>query len=292
MRTDDRPAPGGWLKGNARRGDWYRVVQDKAKDEAEVWIYDEIGPWFAVTAKDFVRELQEIEASTIKLHLHSPGGEVFDSIAIYRALLDHPARVDVYVDALAASSASLIAMAGDRVIMSRHARMMIHEPYGLVMGNAGDMRDLAGRLDSLGDEIASIYHERAGGTIAAWRSRMQAETWYTDQGAVDAGLADEVGEPATKVTNHFDLSAFARVPEDLQHEYREPALPDWTEREIEHALRDADVPRNLARAILARGWKGRETPPAPAAAPPPPALAAAPWDRVRLEADLLEVAVT
>src|SRR5262245_54620252 len=111
------------------------MIENKASEVAEVWIYDEIGPWYAVTAKDFVADLQQITTPTSSLRLHSPGGEVFDSIAIYRALLEHPARVDVYVDALAASSASLIAMAGDRIVMHRHAQMMIHEPFGIVLGD-------------------------------------------------------------------------------------------------------------------------------------------------------------
>ena len=287
MQTDERRIRSARLLNRHTRGDWYRMVQDKANDEAEVWIYDEIGPWFAVTAKDFVRDLQEITSSTIKLRLHSPGGEVFDSIAIYRALLDHPARVDVQVDALAASSASLIAMAGDRITMSRHARMMIHEPYGLVMGDSHDMRDLAGKLDSLGDEIASIYAERAGGSVSDWREKMRAETWYRDQEAVDAGLADEVGPAATRATNHFDLSVFARVPDDLLVSPREPEDGEWTRREMEHALREAGVPRDLAKAVLARGWKEREAPPVP----PKESLPPSPY-RVQLEADLLELAVT
>lgn len=288
-RADGEARSRAWLARSQRRGDWYRMVENRAQDETEVWIYDEIGPWFAVTAKDFVRALQDVQTSTIKLRLHSPGGEIFDSIAIYRALLDHPARVDVYVDALAASSASVIAMAGDRIVMSRHARMMIHEPYGLVLGDAGDMRDLAAQLDSLGDEIASIYQERAGGTVSEWRDKMRAETWFTDQGAVDSGLADELGEPATKVTNHFDLSVFARVPEDLQHAYREPETREMTRREAEQALREAGLPRDAAKAVLDRGWgwKEREAPPAPLTEPPGPS----PF-RVQLETDLLELAVT
>lgn len=191
------------------RNDWYSF-KNKTSKVAEVYIYDEIG-YFGVTAKDFTDELRTITADTIELHLNTPGGDVFDGLAIYAALQQHPARVVATVDALAASAGSFIAMAGDEVVMARNATVMIHDAFGLALGNAADMADMAERLDKVSDNLASIYAERAGGDVAAWRTAMRAETWYDADEAVEAGLADRVlgagRDDAAKDT--FDLSVFA-----------------------------------------------------------------------------------
>lgn len=186
------------------RSDWYRI--NNLADRAEVYIYDEIG-YFGITAQDFVRELQGLSAPRIDLHLNTPGGEVFDGIAIYTALKSHKAQVTVIVDSLAASIGSVIAQAGDQRLMTRNAQMMIHDGHGLCIGNAADMRELAALLDKTSDNIASIYAERAGGSTSQWRNRMRAETWYTAEEAVKAGLADAIhGE--TTAENSWDLSIF------------------------------------------------------------------------------------
>lgn len=176
----------------AHTADWYRI-RNLAAGSAEVVIYDEIG-WFGVSAQDFIRELRAIDATDITLRVNSPGGEVFDGIAIYNLLRDHPAKVTAYVDGLAASIASVIALAGDRIVMQPSSQFMIHDPWGGCVGNADDMQDMADRLAKHADGIAAIYADRAGGTVADWRQRMAAEVWYTAEEAVEAGLADEVGQ--------------------------------------------------------------------------------------------------
>jgi ATP-dependent protease ClpP protease subunit len=189
------------------RRDWYRIEDSAAA--AEVYIYDEIG-FFGVTAADFVADLRAITAPSINLHVNSPGGEVFDGVAIFTAIRSHPAHVTVHVDGLAASAASFIAQAGDRRVMARNATMMIHEGAGLCVGNAGDMRQLADLLDRVSDNIADIYAQRAGGDVTSWRAAMRAETWYSAAEAVDAGLADEVADVPQKPTAlaEWDLSIF------------------------------------------------------------------------------------
>lgn len=173
------------------RNGWYQIKNLSSGGLADIYIYDEIGFW-GITAGDFVSELMSLQADTINLHINSPGGEVFDGIAIHSALSAHAATVNVFVDALAASIASVIAMAGDTVTISKSAMMMIHDGSGLCIGNAADMRTTANLLDKCSDTIAQFYADRAGGTVADWRTRMQAETWYTGQEAVDAGLADGI----------------------------------------------------------------------------------------------------
>ena len=237
------------LNRRARR-DWYRV-ESKASDEADIYIYDEIGYW-GLTASDFVRDLQAIKASRINLHLNTPGGDVFDGIAIHNALRQHSASVAVQVDSLAASIGSVIAMAGDTVTMAKHSTMMIHDPWGFAMGNAEDMRKMSEVLDQLGDTIAGVYAERAGGSVREWRDRMLEETWLTDREAVDLGLADEVDGDST-VENAFDLSIFRHPPEHLQVA-ASAIKPQPTKRDIETALREAGLSRSQAKAFVAAAW--------------------------------------
>lgn len=201
-----------------RTADWYRITNATGEGgtAAEVAIYDEIG-WFGVTAASFLDELRAITATDINLRLSSPGGEIFDGFAIYNLLRTHDATVTTYVDSLAASIASVIALAGDKVIMQPHSQMMIHEGMGGAIGDATDMREMADLLDRQSDNIAAVYADKAGGTVAEWRDRMKAETWYFADEAVASGLADEVAgaaEPsdskdqADKTAAKWDLSIF------------------------------------------------------------------------------------
>lgn len=179
--------------GASRR--WYDVGNLSAGGEAEIYIYDYMGfdPWFGgVSAQEFVRELKGLNASTIKLRINSPGGDITEANAIRTALAEHPATIETHVDGLAASSASWVGLVADKVVMSPHAMLMIHEPWNVVMGDAAAFEKEAEVLNRFGTEIAEMLAEKAGGSVDEWRDRMRAETWYGDQEAVDAGLADEV----------------------------------------------------------------------------------------------------
>ena len=191
------------------------VAAKAAGGVAQMQLYDPVdsfGAPFGVSAKEFSQALADLpdDVSTIELHVNSPGGEVFDGLAILNQLRQHPATVNVVVDGLAASVASVIAMAGDRVEMAPNSQMMVHDASGLVIGNAKDMADFAATLDKISQNIASVYADRTGGSADDWRTVMQAETWYTADEAVEAGLADRVTpKPADdKATNRFDLSIF------------------------------------------------------------------------------------
>lgn len=184
---------------------------------ATLRIFDVIDSWggpFGVSAKEIAAALDELgsQVNEIDLHLNSPGGEALEGIAILNLLRSHPAKVTVTVDGLAASAASFIAAGADETIMARNSQLMIHDAWGLCVGNAGDMTELAATLDKLSDNIASIYAEKAGGTTEDWRAAMKAETWYTADEAVTAGLANSVlaaGDSAPE--NNFDLSVFAHA---------------------------------------------------------------------------------
>lgn len=194
--------------------EWFRFsAHDVRTDSADVEIYDEIGAW-GVTAADFTAALAALPKSTkvINLRINSPGGGVFAGLAIANRLREHSATVNVTVDGVAASIASVIAMSGDTVTMGRGSQMMIHDPSGLVMGNAADMRQMADVLDKLArTSIADAYMKKAGGDEATWLDRMSAETWYSAEEAVAAGLADAtVDPPADEAENvaAFDLTAY------------------------------------------------------------------------------------
>jgi ATP-dependent Clp endopeptidase proteolytic subunit ClpP len=196
----------------AGRSDWYRIdVSNTAK--ASIYIYDEIG-YVGVSAKDFVQDLNEIKAPEIELHIDSPGGDVYDGITIYNAIRDHKAHITTIVDSMAASAASYIAQAGDRRVMNRNSEMMIHDGHTVAIGNSSDLVAMAERLDKISDNIASIYADRAGNTVQYWRELMRAETWYSGDEAVDAGLADEVAGKETESRNDFDLTIFSYAGRD------------------------------------------------------------------------------
>ncbi len=178
------------------RTDWYSI-KAKAGGTAEIAIYDEIG-YFGVTAGDFLDELKALDVKRIDVRINSPGGDVWDGLAIYNSLRNHPAEITTYVDGLAASAASIIVQAGDHRVAAKASEVMIHEAWGLVVGNAADMRDTADRLDQASGVIAGVYADRAGGTVDGWREAMRAESWYTGTEAADAVLVDEVAGAASR----------------------------------------------------------------------------------------------
>lgn len=218
---------------------WYEI-RDAGDSVVEVLLYDEIGSW-GISAKDFVNELGAIKASTITLRVNSPGGDVFDGVAIYNGLKNHKAAVNVVVDGLAASSAAFITQAGDTVLMAEGSTMMIHEPHGMTLGDAGDMAKMAETLGKMGDTIASLYAARAGGTEAEWRERMREESWYRAQEAVDVKLADGVvdGQQARNPAGIFNLSQFKNVPDWVpQDEGGSPTVQNPYPNEHACRLRD------------------------------------------------------
>lgn len=143
-------------------------------------------------AADFVQAVHGLTAKTVDVHINSPGGFVYDGVAMYEALKGSPATINVHIDGLAASAASFLSQAGDSISIAQAGRMMIHDAQGIGMGSPADMREYADLLDAVSNDIAGIYAGRAGGKPAAWRTAMSATTWYSAQQAVDAGLADRV----------------------------------------------------------------------------------------------------
>jgi ATP-dependent Clp protease, protease subunit len=235
---------------------WYEI-KSKA-DKAEIWIYEFIGEDFwtggGVTAKNFQKEIAEIKASQIDLHINSPGGEVFDGITIYNLIKQHPANVTTYIDGLAASIASVIALAGNKVIMAENALYMVHNPSGMAIGTANDMRSLADVLDKVASTMVGTYVSKSGKSEKDVKALMDGETWMTAQEAKDFGFIDEIGAEmdmaaCAKFVPTMSKAGFKKIPKSIGRE-----MP--SERELEHILRDAGCSSKQAKGILAKGYSG------------------------------------
>lgn len=191
-----------------------------------VTLYGIIGDeWGGVTADQFRKELAQIPTKDpINLHIHSDGGSFFDGVAIHSQLKQRKGDVHVVVDGLAASAASLVAMAGKTITMAQHSWMMIHEAHGMMHGRAADFRAAADRLDATNAEIASIYASRWKGSADELSAAITAETWLDADGTVAAGLADMVGESLSIAACVSPDFKYQCVPKALLEGGRSPAF--------------------------------------------------------------------
>jgi ATP-dependent Clp protease protease subunit len=181
---------------------------------AEIAIYDEIGA-FGIPARAFLDELKALgPVAELTVRINSPGGSVFDGVAIYNALKRHQAAITVWIDGVAASIASMVAMAGDEVVMPENAMLVLHDPSGLVAGTAGDMRAMADALDKMAAGMVAAYRDKSGRDDAEIEALLAAETWLSAAEAVELGFADRVEQPV-RMAAHFDLSRFGNVPPQL-----------------------------------------------------------------------------
>jgi ATP-dependent Clp endopeptidase proteolytic subunit ClpP len=197
------------------RGPWFRI--EAAADSAEIFIYNDIGKDFfgeGISAEDLVQELAKLKVKTLHVRINSNGGSVFDGLAIYNALDRHPARVITHVDGIAASIASVIAVVGDEVRIAKNAFLMIHNPHGMALGNADDMRTMAETLDTVADSMVGIYREATGKSTEKVQEWMDAETWFNAADAKAAGLVDEITNDQA-IAACFDLSGFRHAPADV-----------------------------------------------------------------------------
>lgn len=195
---------------------WYDL-KAMGGGSAEISIYDEIGGW-GISAKEFIDELKGLgEVTDITLRLNSPGGSVFEGMAIYNRLKQHKAGITVYVDGLAASMASVIAMAGDVVVMPANSMMMIHNPWTFAIGDADGLRDNADLLDKIKTTMLAAYSEKTGLSEDEISAIMDEETWLTGAEALEMGFADQVEESVDVAASvkSFDLSKFKNLPNEF-----------------------------------------------------------------------------
>lgn len=197
---------------------WYTIKASAAGGPAEILIYDEIGYW-GITAKKFVSDLKDISGATsINLRINSPGGDVFDGIAIYNALKGLGIPITTYIDGLAASMASVIAMVGNPVIMPENAMMMVHKPWGASSGDANAMRDYADLLDKVESVLIPAYTAKTGKSHDEIAALLEEETWLSGAECVAHGFADQLIESvrAMACIESKRIEEFERMPESLK----------------------------------------------------------------------------
>ncbi len=246
---------------------WYKI-ENKA-DRAEIWIYQQIGEDFfssdGITAKSFQEELSGIKATQIDLHINCPGGTVWDGITIHNLLKQHPAKVTTYIDGLAASIASVIALAGDHIIMAHNGLFMIHEAMGMTAGFADEIRQFADKLEKVSGLIATTYITKTKKDEKEIKKMMSAETWMTAPEALEMGFIDEIsGEADMAACSTFvpvmAKAGFQHIPENISGKKEIPKA-----RELERILRDGGCSEQMAKSIIAGGYKGDQREVAPLA---------------------------
>ncbi|EFY5549132.1 Clp protease ClpP [Shigella dysenteriae] len=201
-----------------KNNSWFRM-QAGHQSDADIYIYDEIGFW-GVTAKQFISDLNALgDITHINLHINSPGGDVFEGIAIFNALKTHGASITVYVDGVVASMASVIAMVGNPVIMPENTFMMIHKPFGFTGGDAEDMRTYADLLDKVEAVLLPAYAQKTGKTTDEVAAMLADETWMSGAECLAHGFADQV-TPAVKAMACIQskrTEEFKKMPESIRN---------------------------------------------------------------------------
>ena len=209
---------------------WFNLVNhDKSNNKAIIRINDQIGKdWWTdegIAAKDFINTLEELgNVEEIVLHINSPGGNVYDGLEIHNNLKRHSARVTVIVDGIAASIASVIAMAADEIIMPANTQMMIHNPSTWAVGDANEMRSTADRLDEVKDSLITSYVDFTGKDKEEIWQLMDSETYMSAEEAVNMGFATRVEEKA-EIVNTFNLATIkAKAKAEFERRVENDAL--------------------------------------------------------------------
>jgi len=221
-------------------------IRASSADETEIFIFDVLG-WPFNDVNALVRDVAKIKTRDILVRLNSPGGDPIDTFALYHALREHPAKVVVRIESLAASAASFLALAGDKVQAYPSSLIMIHNSFIATVGNQYQLREVAEILEKIDDNMADVYE---AGTKVKKREiveMMKNETWLNAKEAKEKGFIDEIidGKAAKAL---FDLTIFSNVPETVR--------PEVTPSFVERILREAGFSRSEAKALLARGWQG------------------------------------
>jgi ATP-dependent protease ClpP protease subunit len=229
-------------------------VRVNAKDDAaDVYIYGDIGGWWdGIQPQQIAKEIAELDVGTLNVHVNSPGGVVFDGLAIYNAFAAHPAKVVMHIEGIAASIASVIVCAGDEIRIGEAANVMIHKPWSFMIGDAEEMRKEADILDNLEQGIVDIYKARTENSDDDLKAWMKAETWMRGQDAIDKGFADALTPSKAKkekAARSALLTLYQHTPSDLLSagDAEAPQV-----RQFEHLLRDAEqMPNALAKRVAA-----------------------------------------
>lgn len=225
---------------------WFKI-KNLAAQAASISIHDEIGS-VGISASALISELRALgNVAEIELHIHSPGGNLLDGLAIYNALRTHPAKITGIVDGIAASAASIILMAADYIIMPEDSFIMIHNATGGAHGDAGDLRSMADTMERLQSSAVDIYERRTGLDRQRIIDMMNAETWLSATEAQTLGFCDEVIGRVTLAAkiSKFDLKSWPLNDPDFNNDIK-------TAKDFERVLRDLGLSKSQASALTAK----------------------------------------
>lgn len=187
---------------------WYNI-NSKASKVVDVYIFDEIGMG-GVNAQGFIEEIKSFKDSPMNLHINCVGGDVFDGMAIYNIIKKRTATTTVYIEGIAASMGSVIALAANKVVMAENSLFMIHNAWGGAMGEAKEMKKTAKLLDKISGEIADIYVKKTKLPYDEVKEMMDEETWLNAEEALELGFIDSISD-AIKVAAKYDVSKFKNI---------------------------------------------------------------------------------
>ena len=188
--------------------EWYKI-KNKSSEVSDIYLFNDIGT-FGITAQSFIDEIKEYEDRELNIHINSLGGEVFEGMAIYSIIQRRTSKTTVYIEGIAASIASVIALAADEVIMSENSLLMIHNAWGGTQGEAKDMRKQAEILEKITNEIAEVYVKKTKIPYNEIVEMMDEETWLTAEEAVALGFVDSISEPI-QVAAKYDVSKYKNI---------------------------------------------------------------------------------
>ena len=221
---------------------WYNI-QNKAGETADIYIFDEIGT-YGVTAQDFISEIKGLKDMPINLRINSLGGDVFDGMAMYNVIKRREAKTTVYIEGIAASIATIIALGADEVIMAENSLFMIHNAWGGTSGEAKDMRKTAETLDKITSELTDIYVKKTGLSYDTLAEMMDEESWLNADEAFALGFIDTISD-SIKVAAKYDVSKFKNITQEeiknklsinINNKKMTNELKDWFNSKVEEIV--------------------------------------------------------
>ncbi|MDZ4649866.1 Clp protease ClpP [Bacillus cereus] len=227
----------------------------KGENEYKLTVYGSIGGWFSENNAEAVRrKIQDVKAEKIHVHINSGGGSAFDGVAICNQLKQHSAEIIVHVDGWAASAASVIAMAGDKIIMPSNTMMMIHQASTFEYGNADLFEKTARDLRKIDSALAASYKKRFVGTDEELKQLLKDETWLTAEEAVALGLADEIADEIEIDDTQEDeeVEVVENFKEDLVAKYMKQPNNQNPKEPIQEPV---NTKQNLSTLFLTLGGK-------------------------------------
>ena len=234
---------------------WYDFKNEASRGIVDVYIFDEIGN-FGVSAQSFIEEIKSHKGSPMNIHVNCVGGDVFEGMAIYNVIKKRSAKTTVYIEGIAASMGSVIALAADRVIMAENSLFMIHNAWGGATGEARDMMKTAKLLEKISGEIADIYTKKTGMPYDKVKDMMDEETWLSAEEAYDLGFVDSISD-AIKVAAKYDVSKFKNITSEeissklsinQNSKKMTDELKNWFNAKVEDIIKSVKAERSEAEA--------------------------------------------